>query len=249
MSNNTDKYNNDAHFTYKDYKQKVMKAPNRDLVVFVSVFIIGVLMLLGFAKILSPNVDVGISAPEDEFAYEDDEAGSSVIDERLKNIQMEDAASSGNDEMFSPELDEKVVLPKQVKKTVGEMEAEMQNQKNQQQKAIEPEKEKIDQKKAENNSSNQSNTQSAQNKPASAEVKPVAPTVNAKVVVGYYATEKQAEVAKSILQDAGLNITPIVKDMNGYFTLQVGSYSSKDKAQQSANNLLKSNFPARVIIE
>ena len=35
--------------------------------------------------------------------------------------------------------------------------------------------------------------------------------MNAKVVVGYYATEKQAEVAKSIMQDAGVNTTPVVK--------------------------------------
>ena len=37
--------------------------------------------------------------------------------------------------------------------------------------------------------------------------------VNAKVVVGYYASEKQAEVAKSIIQDAGLGVTPLVKNL------------------------------------
>ena len=71
----------------------------------------------------------------------------------------------------------------------------------------------------------------------------------AKVVVGYYATDKQAEVAKSIIQDAGLGITPIVKNMGGYYTLQVGSYSSKERAQRAANELLKANFPARVVVE
>jgi len=68
-----------------------------------------------------------------------------------------------------------------------------------------------------------------------------------RVVVGSYATEKQAEVAKSIIQDAGLGITPVVKNIGGYYTLQVGSYSSKEKAQQVMNNLLRSNFPARTV--
>ena len=61
-----------------------------------------------------------------------------------------------------------------------------------------------------------------------------------------YTTDKQAEVAKSIIQDAGLGITPVVKNIGGSYTLQVGVYSSREKAQQEVNNLLKSNFPARV---
>lgn len=249
MPKNTDKYNNEAHFTYSEYRQKVNKKPNRDIVVFLSVFFVGVLILLGFAKILSPNVDVGISGPEDEFAYEDDET-SSVIDERLKSIQQEDSANAGNDEIFSPELDEKVILPKQVRKTVGEMEAEMQNEKEQLQKAeLEPKKAKEHQEKKAEHAETVQNSPSAPQHATMQEQKPVQQIVNAKVVVGYYATEKQAEVAKTIIQDAGLGVVPMVKSMNGYYTLQVGSYGSKEKAQQAANNLLKSNFPARVIVE
>ena len=51
------------------------------------------------------------------------------------------------------------------------------------------------------------------------------------------------------MQDAGVNTTPVVKNLGGYYTLQVGAYTSREKAQQAANNLLKSNFPARVITE
>ena len=146
--------------------------------------------------------------------------------------------------MFSPELDEKVILPQQKRKTVGQMEAELAKV----QDAVknnQPEVEKID---------SQKNKQSSVTKPVQQAPKPqsaMAPEqiINAKVVVGYYATEKQAEVAKSIIQDAGLGVTPIVKNLGGYYTLQVGSYSSREKAQQAANGLLKSNFPARVIVE
>lgn len=253
MLKDTNKYENAAHFSYNDYKKKVKKSPNKDMTVFVSVFIIGVLIILGFAKILSPNVDVGITDETEAVASIDDsseDSGSSVIDERLKHIQMEDAGKKdGDGDMFSPELDEKVVLPNHNKKTVGQMEAEMADMLNAQ---------KMEQTAAEKSKKVQSMPEQKTVLPvqkAQPQQEHVAPSpapaqiVNAKVVVGYYATDKQAEVAKTIIQDAGLGVTPIVKNLGGYYTLQVGSYTSREKAQQAANNLLKSNFPARVIVE
>lgn len=229
MLKNTEQNETPSHFSYKDYKKKVKKSPNRDVMVFASVFIIGLLIILGFAKILSPNVDVAISKESDIVASEDDNT-SSIIDDRLRKLKQEDEGKKIEDEeMFSPELDEKVIIPTKQRKTVGEIEAEQVKNSEPVQKqseATEPPKEK-----------------ELKQAPQPAQI------VNAKVVVGYYATEKQAEVAKSILQDAGVGVTPIVKNLGGYYTLQVGSYSSKEKAQQAANSLLKSNFPARVITD
>lgn len=247
MLKDTDKYETSSHFSYNDYKKKVNKAPNKDMTLFISVFIVGVLIILGFAKILSPNVDVGITSDDEVASVQDDDNSSngSVIDDRLRNLQQEDEGKkSDSEDMFSPELDEKVILPQQKRKTVGQMEAELAKV----QDAVknnQPEVEKI---------VSQNSKQSAVTKPVQQAPKPqsaMAPEqiINAKVVVGYYATEKQAEVAKSIIQDAGLGVTPIVKNLGGYYTLQVGSYSSREKAQQAANGLLKSNFPARVIVE
>lgn len=250
MLKDTDKYETSAHFSYNQYKKKVKKSPNKDLVVFSSVFIIGVLTLLGFARILSPNVDVGISDENEMVASTvEEETAPSAIDERLKHIQMEDEGKKVEDEdMFSPELDEKVVLPNHNKKTVGQMEAEMADflsaQKSEQ---MTNEQQHKEQKSVEQKSifPQKTQTQSEQAAPAPAP----AQIVNAKVVVGTYATEKQAEVAKSIIQDAGVGVTPIVKNLGGYYTLQVGAYTSREKAQQAANNLLKSNFPARVVVD
>lgn len=256
MLKNADKYESSSHFTYSEYKKKVKKSPNSDLMIFVSVFIIGLLIILGFARVLSPNVDVGVSVDDEVSSVaddaEDESTSSMAIDERLRKIQMEDEGKvAGDEEMFSPELDEKVVLPTQHKKTVGQMEAEkaiqMDEAKNQGNEVSNGQKPfqaqssaPIQQEKANHHSVTQTSQASA---PVSEQI------VNAKVVVGYYATDKQAEVAKSIIQDAGLGVTPIVKNLGGYYTLQVGSYSSREKAQQAANNLLKSNFPARVIVE
>ncbi len=117
------------------------------------------------------------------------------------------------------------------------MEAEMQDAKLQQQKAEEP-------------AAKQEKEEKDHKAPIAAKQETKAPapiqSQTYKVVVGSYATEKQAEVAKSIIQDAGIGVTPIVKNIGGAYTLQVGVYSSHEKAQQAANNFLKSNFPARI---
>ncbi len=242
MLKDIDKYEN-TRFSYEEYKKKTNKGTNKYFIVFVSVFIAGVLLILGMEKILSPNVDVGLGE-ESSWLEDDKNPTASSIDERLKNIQMEDDGKKLYDgKIFSPELDVKVVIPNSLRKTTGEIEAEENELKN---KHIE-EHNKTEQTQAKHN--NEKDT--AQNQPELITPTPKTSTqiINAKVVVGYYATEKQAEVAKSIIQDAGLGVTPIVKNLGGYYTLQVGSYSSREKAQQAANNLLKSNFPARVIVE
>ena len=227
MLKDIDKYETSAHFSYNDYRKKVKKSPNRDVMIFASVFVIGVLIILGFVKILSPNVDVVISK-EGETISNDDEGFMSIVDDRLKRLQMEDDGRQiEEDEMFSPELDEKVVIPTFTKKIEIQNDTKSQESKNTEE------------------TSSVKTEETAKNSVAP---KPEVST-NARVVVGYYATEKQAEVAKSIIQDAGLDVVPVVKNLGGYYTLQVGSYSTKERAQQAANNLLKNNFPARVIVE
>ncbi len=227
------------HFSYNEYKQKVKKHSYKDLTVFVSVLVVGILIFLGCAKIFSPSVDVGI-AGNDEFSEFDDDGGySSAVDSRLKNLKSEDEGDLRDDDnMFSPELDEKVILPKQKKKTSGEMELEMQNAK-EQQKAQE-------QAQLPNNKKEEESP--VTKAPTTTETAPTThQAASSRVVVGHYATERQAEVAKSIIQDAGIGVVPIVKNIGGSYTLQVGVYSSREKAQQVVNNLLKSNFPARIV--
>lgn len=231
MLKDTDRYKkeSDAHITNEYKRKRKSKHSYKDIMVFVSVFVIGLLIILGFAKILSPNVDVEIADNEEYSELEDEEPAGS-IDERLKKLQMDDETGK-SDEMFSPELDEKVVLPTQKKKTTGEMESELQHAKQLAEKASE----KTDETKKED-------------KPAAVQTPPVqSSSTTYRVVVGQYATDKQAEVAKSILQDAGLGLSPIVKNIGGSYTLQVGVFSAKDKAQNLSNSLLKSNFPARIV--
>lgn len=255
MLKNTERYEEQgkAHFTYDDYKKRTKKRPNKDITIFISVFIVGVLIILGFAKILSPNVDVGITDSDKDYpSYsEEDDTRRTAIDERLKKLQAED-----NGEMFSPELDEKVVIPKDKIQKVqakdrtgsspfdfelpGNSETNVKNKETTASKEVKKEtKEHTETKQVQQSAP----TVNQPSQPAAA------PMASAKVVIGSYATEKQAEVAKTILQDSGVGVTPIIKNIGGSYTLQVGAYSTKEKAQQASSNLIKNNFPARVVVE
>ena len=206
------------HISYKEYQKKISKNNNEGIAIFVSAFFILLLLFLGIAKQISPDVDVTIGddsvADSETFGIE-----KSNIDERLKLLQMEDNGKAGEDEMFSPDLDEKVVIPdKKVQQEQKEEEPV---------KLVEHE---------------------ATPKPAeTASPAPVQQT--SKVVVGYYQTKEQAEVAKGIIAESGLNISPFVRSIGGAYTIQVGSYSSREKAQVVVNDLLRNNYPARIITE
>lgn len=205
-----------THISYKEYQKKVTKKPNEGIAIFVSVFFILLLLFLGIAKQISPEIDVSIG-DDGSKATQEDELEKSNIDERLKLLQMED---SNTDSTFAPELDEKVVVPD--KKDLADKNAE--------QPITLTEKE-------------------ANPKPA--ETASPAPVVQStsKVVVGYYATKEQAEVAKGIISESGLNINPFVRSIGGAYTIQVGSYSTREKAQSVVNDLLRNNYPARIIAE
>ena len=83
------------------------------------------------------------------------------------------------------------------------------------------------------------------------EPKPVTPTYNKilKVCVGKYATIEQARVAQSILQDSEVGVSSFIKMVNGSYTLQVGSFTERSRAEQLLNELLRNSFPARIIQE
>ena len=167
------------------------------------------MLFLGIAKQISPEIDVSIGDDNTKISQEEEE--KTLVDERLKLLQMEDNGES----TFAPELDEKVVIPE--KKQVEEVKEE------------EP-----------------ITLQEKEATPSPAQT--AAPTAS-KVVVGYYATKEQAEVAKGIIAEAGLNISPFVRSIGGAYTIQVGSYSTREKAQSVVNDLLRNNYPARIISE
>ncbi len=219
-----------SHISYKDYQKKVTKNPNEGIIIFVSAFFILLLLFLGIAKQISPEVDVSIGDEDNAATSSDSEYTKSSVDERLKLLQDEDKTTKKEDNTFATELDEKVVLPDH-----KNSDNSSSNSSKSEDPITLPDKE-----------ANPKPTETASPAPKSV---PVQQAVSAKVVVGYYATKEQAEVAKGIIAESGLNISPFVRNIGGAYTIQVGSYATREKAQSVANDLLRNNYPARIIME
>lgn len=216
-----------SHISYKEYQKKVTKNPNEGIIIFVSAFFILLLLFLGIAKQISPEVDVSIGDDTQQTTVDDDMYKSSV-DARLKLLQEEDNRIQ-DDKMFNDSLEEKVVIPedKEAHKTA--------------EKQIEEEPITLPDQEA-----NPKPEQTASPAPKTVSAQQ---NVSAKVVVGYYATKEQAEVAKGIITESGMNISPFVRSIGGAYTIQVGSYTTREKAQSVVNDLLRNNYPARIIME
>lgn len=232
------------YLSYDRYKKKKSANPNKRILISVTTFFVALLFFSVVAKSLSPDVDVTIG---DESQTEAKDTGLGVkrfIDERLKMIQMEDNSAgvslkeaknnknieeeSESYDKYMKETDEKINLP------------------------------------SKRNRASQADSEGTEEEPViPARVAPPrpsgrdlstpfesqAPAKMSKVYVGRYATVEQAKVAQEILLDSGINVTPFVKNIGGAYTLQVGSYSSRAKADGLASELQRNNFPARIVQE
>lgn len=224
------------HISYKEYQKKLNKKPSDSMAIFVSAFFILLLLFLGIAKQISPDIDVSIGDDEKNEA-ETLGIAKNEVDERLKLLQMEDNNGKG-DEMFATELEEKVVIPE--RKKVEEVSNE---EKIKEEKPVALAEKEATPKPQETASPAPKVVQT----PTVTTPQPASTT--SKVVVGYYSTREQAEVAKGIIAESGLNISPFVRSIGGAYTIQVGSYSTREKAQSVMNDLLRNNYPARIISE
>lgn len=224
--------------SYERYKKKKTDNSKNGVLVGITTFFIALLFFTVVAKSLSPDVDVSIGDDSQTDVKETGLGVKKFIDERLKMIQMEDNSAgvsvkldnkrasknedNGLNRYFQDE-EEKVTIPKN-----GESEDSTY------------EEEPI----------RQSAVTRTPPRPSARELStPFESPRMTKVYVGRYSTVDQAKVAQEILTDAGLGVTPFVKDMGGTYTLQVGSYSSRAKAESLAGELQRNSFPARVVQE
>lgn len=219
-----------SHISYKEYQKKITKKPNDGIIIFVSAFFILLLLFLGIAKQISPEVDVSIGDENQQAMNDENDMYKSSVDSRLKLLQEED--SSREDHMFADELEEKVVIPDDKK--------HQENFGND-----------VFEEKPINLAGTGANPKPQETASPSPQVSQPqqAQSLSAKVVVGYYATKEQAEVAKGIIAESGLGVSPFVRSIGGAYTIQVGSFATRDKAQSVVNDLLRNNYPARIIME
>ena len=70
-----------------------------------------------------------------------------------------------------------------------------------------------------------------------------------KVYVGSYPTIEQAIQAQNKLMNTATSVSPFVKEHNGTYVLQAGSYANSSKAEALAKELSALGFSAKVIKE
>ena len=69
-----------------------------------------------------------------------------------------------------------------------------------------------------------------------------------KVYIGSYTSAEQAKVAKDIIAETSLNLTPIVKCLGSNdYTLQVGIFKNKDGADNLLKTIYQNHLPGRVV--
>ena len=223
------------YLSYDRYKKKKKDPSKKGMTLAITTFFATLLVFTVVARVLSPDVDVTIGEDTETDAKETGLGVKRFIDERLKMIQMEDTGNSTLEERkaekegyndkgfneYSRQIEEKVIVPSSKEEII------------------------------ELDSSDETEAASVHTppRPKKPNVSPYESPRTAKVYVGRYSTVEQAKVAQEILLDSGLDITPFVKNMGGSYTLQVGSYSSRSTADGVASELLRNNFPARVVQE
>lgn len=232
-----------SQISYKDYKKIVNSTKKHDLRLFLWVFFVLLLVFLGLAKTVSPDVDITLGDEQSE--YSDENITRGEMDDRLKQIQMEDTYGEFQDESTDIEDGEKVVIPKK-----GDSD-NVENKLPEEILGQEAVKDTVGGKPAEADKTVQkpAAVQTPAAPSSSSAPAPIVQTVTARVFVGNYPTAEQAEVARIILQDAGLGVSPFIRKIGNSYTLQAASYNSKEKAISAAQNLLNQNFPARVVVE
>ena len=214
-----------GYMNYSKYKKDKKNNYQSLFLLFLTAFLVMLLFFTAVARHLSPEVDIAIG---DEEEVEPKETGLGVkrfIDDRLKFIQQEDQGVVK--QAIDKKVEDETIKERMTEGTlVPELDEKVVIPYAIQKQEVEKPVQKV-------------------------EPKPVTPTYNKilKVCVGKYATVEQARVAQSILQDSDVGVSSFIKMVNGSYTLQVGSFTERSKAEQLLNELLRNSFPARIIQE
>lgn len=217
------------YLSYDKYKRKKDTNPKHRIGLFVGTFLVSVVGFFCLANLIAPDVDVTIG---DDIEVEEKNIGLGVkqfVDSRLKMIDLEDLGKNSLHEEESP-LTEKT----SEKIDIEEEKIELPNKKTE----------------AASSSQEEPSVMPAYQAPRPDKNEIIAQTemkLNVyKVYVGKYSNETQAKVAKDILMDSGMNVSPFIKNINGVYTLQIGSFAEKAGAEQISGELTRNGFPARI---
>lgn len=200
--------------------------------IFVVALVFGIVFISIMLKSVSPNIDLDNGdehvASMNQRGDENEEEYDSIrsqIDQRLKMIQNEEEMPGVSDRGY--ESDEEIV--------------ERLRRNEEQTKKIEVEKVTKEDAEKRNN----------------VKVEPVSiPTVEApkpntisKIYIGQYSDMQKAIEMQNNIINSGLTVTPVIKEVNGYYTIQAGAFTNYDSAKNLAIQLENAGFSAKIVKE
>ncbi len=205
---------------------------------FIVTFLVSLIIITYFIKSFSPNVDVEIGG-EEEQTIEESSSDSDVkkaIDDRLRWIQMEDnmPGASKRDENANEDIT--------YMDTEKNKDQENKTQENTDQKTQQNEMAPIEY-------VNQKHQIQQPPVPKQTATPQAEPFKMSKVYVGSYPTIEQAIQAQNKLMNSPISVSPFVKEVNGSYVLQAGSYANAGKAESVAREINSVGFSARVVKE
>ncbi len=208
------------------------KKVQQTFLLFIVTFLVSLVVITYFIKSFSPNVDVEIGGEaenvEQTTINDTDSDVKQAIDDRLKWIQLEDNMPTTEDKKQSEEYNnedeaEEVKATEKIKKS-----------KNEELDAIELDTTAKPQK---------------LKPPVPAQPQTATPPKMSKVYVGSYTTIEQAIQAQNKLMNTSTSVSPFVKEVNGVYVLQAGSYANANKAEEISREINSLGFSARVVRE
>lgn len=220
---------------------KLKKEKNKKvLVIFLSTFFVSLFLAAFAIKALSPNVDVEIADDSSNYADVEDSVDTEAkdVDNRLKWIQFEDNMP-GVSRRYDTE-----------EETITDEFAQKKEQK--QDKKDDLEKVRSNTKSTEVQISTQKKQEVKTQAPLPTKhdvVAVSAPTRVTKVYIGYYSTLEQAVNTQNKVIASGVNVSPFVKEVNGLYVVQAGSYANSQKAQTLYSQLSAMGYPAKLVME
>ena len=221
------------YLSYERYKKRKETNPNKRLYLFLITFFITLLAFTLFAKLMTPDVDVTIGGDTEVEAKDTGLGVKRFIDERLKLIQMEDNSAgvsqqvAQKDSEYNKNADNKNDYDSKISEEAITL-PDSAKERSVMPDYVEPQS--VAPKPRSTTSTNSYSSESSVSK----------------VYVGKYATIEQARVAQEIIMDSRVVTAPFIKNINGSYTIQVGTFTNRQRAEEVAAALKNSGFPARI---
>lgn len=202
------------------------KEKNNNLIyIFLFTFIAGIIFVSVFLKGITPNIDLDIGEnPVAAMNQRGDDENFNVraqIDQRLKMIQNDDEMPgvSERNDFETPED----IIKRLRGETVNSKNIEKENNEEKNDITIEP---------------------------VRVQMQDIQPAVTVtKIYIGQFSTMEKALEMQDAVISSDVNVNPIIRTVNGYYTIQVGAFSSYDSAKSLANQLTNAGFAAKLVKE